>query len=215
MPYPMTHMLIAWRLTEKLPWLECPQDFVLGSIAPDAVHFREGYEVHNKEASHLWHYGPAWGITTESEAWKENVLAFWNRSKTEKNRDFMAGYCTHLLTDWMNDRIIWKPFWNSRGKRTEQAEREYRFEAHEMDQWLWQVSPETAEIWRLLEQARAWPVEKCITEEELERQRRSVLTRQFIQKGRIDVSSHKFVTKDIMESFLAECVERIPKEMKL
>ena len=59
--------------------------------------------------SHLWDCGPRWGITLDSGKWKRNVLDFWNMHKTDPNRDYIAGYCVHILTDWLNDIKIWSP----------------------------------------------------------------------------------------------------------
>ena len=38
------------------------------------------------------------------------LLMRYDGGRMERPGDFMAGYCTHLLTDWENDRCIWTPF---------------------------------------------------------------------------------------------------------
>ncbi len=83
-------------------WIERPGDFLLGSAAPDAVHFHDGYQVSLKEKSHLWEFGSRWGITLNSEGWLEAIRKFWEKNQSVENRDFMVGYCAHLLTDWEN-----------------------------------------------------------------------------------------------------------------
>lgn len=110
MSYQMIHLEVAYRLLDQYKWVEKPEDFLLGAIAPDSVHFHEEYDVQLKEKSHLWDCGPRWGITLESDKWKENVLQFWKLHKEDGNRDFIAGYCVHILTDWLNDLRIWTPF---------------------------------------------------------------------------------------------------------
>ena len=99
MSYQMTHLEIAYRLLDKYKWIKVRPDFLLGAIAPDAVHFHEEYHVEWKEQSHLWDCGPRWGITLDSDKWKRNVLDFWDTHKTDPNRDYIAGYCLHILTD--------------------------------------------------------------------------------------------------------------------
>lgn len=48
--------------------------------------------------------GPKWGITIDSDKWKENVLEFWKKHKEDDNRDFIAGYCVHILTEQYKDK---------------------------------------------------------------------------------------------------------------
>ena len=66
MSYQMTHLEVAYRLLDKYKWIEVRPDFLLGAIAPDAVHFHEEYYTKLKEQSHLWDCGPRWGITLDS-----------------------------------------------------------------------------------------------------------------------------------------------------
>lgn len=112
MSYPMVHLKIAYGLLSRDGggYIERLGDFLLGSVAPDAVHFHEEYDVSLKEKSHVWKFGPCWGVTLDSEGWRDAIRKFWKENKDAANRDFMAGYCTHLLTDWENDRRIWAPF---------------------------------------------------------------------------------------------------------
>lgn len=103
MSYAMVHLEVAYRLLDKYEWVSKYGDFLLGAVAPDAVHFHENYSVQLKEHSHLWNCGPRWGITIDSDKWKRNVLKFWEEHREDYNRDFIAGYCVHILTDWLND----------------------------------------------------------------------------------------------------------------
>ena len=56
-------------------------DFLLGSVAPDAVHFHNEYDVSLKERSHLWKFGPRWGITLDSEGWLDVIYKFWKENR--------------------------------------------------------------------------------------------------------------------------------------
>ena len=42
MSYQMTHLEVAYRLLDKYKWIKVKPDFLLGAIAPDAVHFYRG-----------------------------------------------------------------------------------------------------------------------------------------------------------------------------
>lgn len=215
MSYPMVHLKIAYGLLARNDGgqIECPGDFLLGSVAPDAVHFHDKYDVSLKERSHIWKFGPRWGITLDSEGWWDAIRKFWRENRDVKNRDFMAGYCTHLLTDWMNDRCVWAPF---REKMMQGAERDevyglYAKEAKGIDLWLYQNDKETQEIWQLLEQGQVCRVEGCIMEEDLARQKQFLLYEEFIGKEAVDVSGYRFCTKEVMEEFVERCVEKMQK----
>lgn len=217
MSYPMVHLKVAYGLLARHGggWIERPGDFLLGSVAPDAVHFHDRYDVSLKEKSHLWEFGPRWGITVDSEGWLEAIRKFWKENQSVGNRDFMAGYCTHLLTDWENDRRIWSPF---REKMMQRADFDevyglYAAEAGGIDQWLYQNDREALEIWRLLEQGEVCGVEDRILKEDLARQKQSLLYEQFVGKAVVDVSGYQFCTKQIMEEFVDGCVEKISEEI--
>ena len=54
MSFQMIHMEIAYRVMEKLSLTEGREAFMLGSVAPDAVHMRADYTVESKIHSHLF-----------------------------------------------------------------------------------------------------------------------------------------------------------------
>lgn len=217
MSYPMVHLKVAYGLLARYAGgrVERPGDFLLGAVAPDAVHFHGDYDVSLKEKSHLWKFGPRWGVTLDSEGWLETIRRFWKENGNAENRDFMAGYCTHLLTDWENDRCIWTPFRERamQGEAVDEVHREYAVEAYGIDQWLYQNGEESQEIWRLLEQGQVCGVNGCILKEDLARQKQSLLNEQFTGKAAVGVSGYRFCTKEVMEEFVERCVERIQKHI--
>lgn len=213
MSYPMVHLKIAYELLTRYDgeYISRPGDFLLGCVAPDAVHFHEKYDVSLKEQSHLWKFGPRWGMTLDSEGWRNAICQFWKENRNAGNRDFMAGYCVHLLTDWENDRCIWTPFREKmpQGSEIDRRHEQYGAEAYRFDQWLYQTDQDSKEIWRLLEQGRACGVEGCIQEEDLVRQKWSLLHEQFTGKALQDISENQLCTEEIMKNFLGKCVESI------
>ena len=54
MSFQMIHMEIACRVMERLGLTEGREAFLLGSVAPDAVHMRPDYTVESKIHSHLF-----------------------------------------------------------------------------------------------------------------------------------------------------------------
>ncbi|MCM1211366.1 MAG: hypothetical protein NC318_07165 [Blautia sp.] len=214
MPYPMIHMETAYRLLERYDWIEEKGDFILGSVAPDAVHFHEPYDYRIKEVSHLWDgCGPKWGVTLDSPKWKDNIRRFWEQRRDAENRDFLAGYCVHLLTDWLNNRRMWAPFRIRivQGEDYDKvyAQSAYREEAYGFDQWLHQTSAHTEEIWKLLAEGHVYGIDGYILKEDLARQKTSLLTEQYADKKPYDISAYKHYTEEVIMSYIEECIDVI------
>lgn len=211
MSYQMTHLEVAYRLLEQYRWIKTGPDFLLGAIAPDAVHFHVKYHPELKEQSHLWDCGPRWGITLDSDKWKRNVLDFWNIHKTDSNRDYIAGYCVHILTDWLNDIKIWSPFRNENMQNgdVDAIYHIYGEEARRGDQWLYNESDHCEEIMSLLAKSRACSVENHVLQQDVETQKRYILSEQYKDKGDCDISGHRYCTEDVIVSFIDECVEEL------
>lgn len=93
----MTHILIAEKFLE---YIKIPIDYstyIVGAIAPDAVHACPNYTRSMKEKSHLFAEGAIWGkVTKESEFvnWLENIRTFYIRNNDRYNRDFFRLYST-------------------------------------------------------------------------------------------------------------------------
>lgn len=209
MSYAMTHLAVAYRLLDRYKWVNARSDFLLGAIAPDAVHFHEGYYYKMKELSHLWNCGPRWGITLDSDKWKKNVLDFWDKHKADCNRDYIAGYCVHILTDWLNDIKIWSPF-RSENIKSENVDGIYDIygqEAYASDQWLFQHSANSGEIMRILEAGQAFTIDGCILKNDVEKQRMHIISKRYEDNSCYNISSHHYCTETVITSFIDECTE--------
>jgi len=53
MGFPMVHLCIAKELFSLKPDIKNLPDFFTGALAPDAVHFRQGFTGDDKKKSHL------------------------------------------------------------------------------------------------------------------------------------------------------------------
>ena len=115
MAYPFTHLIVAIKMMEHHE-IQDTADFILGSIAPDAVHYRNGLVDASmtdigktKKISHLCPVSnEAWGACTDNEGWTNCVKIF-----LEKKSAFRMGYATHVLTDIYNNKTIWNNFRNN------------------------------------------------------------------------------------------------------
>lgn len=91
MPWPMLHFSIAFKMFDGNP----PPPFLLGSIAPDAIHARLD-DRSAKAKSHLH------GCTGSSPNWDGLSDFYMSRIddfKDEENKLFMQGYVGHIIAD--------------------------------------------------------------------------------------------------------------------
>ena len=160
MAFPFTHLCVAWRILEKnpLPEAEAAQ-FLLGSVAPDAVHYRAGFSGAKMKgigaAKKVTHLCPVsdelWGQVTDNAGWGEIVKDF---IRVHPGDAFAAGYAAHVLTDSHNNQTIWDKF---RTNFPEEAAKgydiEYYADLQEIHTRLYLEFPATAQIMDLLAKA--------------------------------------------------------------
>ncbi len=226
MAFPMTHMHIAYRLISSLPWIQDVSTYMVGSIAPDSVHFRDDYSGEIKSISHLFKYGPSWGVTVDNEGWKKEILDFWNSNREKENLDFLTGYVVHILTDWMNDVYVWQPFRDNyqtvtyektvfdKG-RTEQAFNQdfnqFRKDLFVMNQWLYAHDDRSEELLSLLNNGKRLEYIGLINMADLDKAIDSLLFEQFGHSSDYDDKECQFYTRKVMNDFIDRCVSEIPE----
>ncbi|PRT07156.1 hydrolase [Bacillus wiedmannii] len=97
------HAIIANRIAEKLN-IQDKTSFILGGVAPDAVHSAE-----EKGASHFY------AGTTKNYTRRIDFNSFFQKYKVHMDSPFLLGYYTHLIADdnwlsgfflpWLKNRI--------------------------------------------------------------------------------------------------------------
>lgn len=102
MAQPMMHLLIADKIyTERSGSILSYGDFLLGSIAPDAVHVKENYKRELKDISHY---------RFNSKSHISYFDTFFNEYSKSENKDFVVGYLVHLLSDMIWYHFVRVPF---------------------------------------------------------------------------------------------------------
>ncbi|MDE6642443.1 MAG: zinc dependent phospholipase C family protein [Acetatifactor sp.] len=102
MAQPMMHLLIADRIySEKSDSILSYDDFLLGSIAPDAVHVKKNYTRELKDISHY---------RFNSKSHISYFDTFFGEYSTPENKDFVVGYLVHLLSDMIWYHSVRVPF---------------------------------------------------------------------------------------------------------
>ncbi|GKX30893.1 hypothetical protein SH1V18_33730 [Vallitalea longa] len=202
MPFAMTHLLIAHNIIKDTPQIKNPNDFMLGSVAPDSVHNRSNYDSDMKFKSHLCVGNEKWGRVTNNDEWAKNVLAFLDKNRNANNKDFIYGYCCHILADIQNNIKIWTPFRKSIEGNSEKGNM-YHEESYIIDYELY-LHPERKKIWEYLEKSTAYDINDIVKESEINLMKQRILGESYVDRESIDVSENEYVTLPNIIEFISE-----------
>jgi len=209
MAFPLTHLLVADEILARYHFIdesqftmadarfapvyygrECsPQEadaalVLLGSIAPDGVHYREGFTGesmsnigHAKKITHLCPVSDEkWGAVTDNDGWISIVKAF---AKNHKD-PLSEGYAIHVLTDIYNNMTLWDNF---RTRHPKEAAKGYKSgyyqDLKEIDLWLYQTKVKNGRIKPLLAKAVAKDIPELVTANEITAIQNSILCKSY------------------------------------
>ena len=220
MPFTMTHLIIAKNVAATAAGLiDCLPRFYLGSIAPDAVHNRVGYEPEMKKTSHLISGREKWGYTTDNEGWEKNIIDFMQKNAGSEKYDFILGYCTHALADVYNNKYLWTPFRLKYGVDYEGYAGEerrgygaiYSQECNALDRELALTYEGRDEFWRHLGNAECAGVDLpgIIYGPEIERQKDYILNHWYADKKHPDLSSNTLRTYEGEMAFIRDASDYV------
>ncbi|WP_138493804.1 hypothetical protein [Paenibacillus pinistramenti] len=102
MPWPMVHFAVAQALFGDIP----SPSFLIGSIAPDAIHVREKITREDKGRTHLVQEGNLPG----AEVIFQTCRQYLERSGDRAWKDFVRGYFTHIYTDLRWTETLYSAF---------------------------------------------------------------------------------------------------------
>lgn len=177
MPYPMVHFAVSYRMAELLG-AELSPAFLLGSIAPDSIHMREGTGKSDKAVTHL-------KLMPRNEVPPDlNVLDFLKsfivshcKENDTQQAHFIQGYVSHILTD-----LYWLDTMFDEFKQTVEPVlgKSGRIELYkkECDQGDYELFVQCAwrpMAWSLLQEAQAYEVRGLLSAEEVGKWRERVL----------------------------------------
>jgi hypothetical protein len=188
-----------------------PQYF-LGSIAPDAVERRKTYD---KKISHLCNDEAKWGFITNYEKWADNVLEYFEQAVKINERDFLTGYCFHVLADINYSRKIWTPFRleNENKKDFNEINKTAHDEGYTADLELYQKCPEKDEIWNVLKESKCMDFMDLVYKDEMEKIKDNILTLQY-NKPAVKSEGNKVISYNGLLEYVDNTVEYISKLIK-
>lgn len=94
MPNIFIHEKVAYNIAKENKYLDTP-NFYLGVLAPDAVNLNGFAPKEERWTSHL--------RDKNLSTWRQNIIDFYNKEKSNYASYFLDGYLIHILTDIIFD----------------------------------------------------------------------------------------------------------------
>ena len=161
MPLPMVHLAVAVQLCEAPHNIPSPA-FLLGSIAPDAIHMRPGAGGDEKRRVHL-----LGSQDLNHERIRAFLAPYW--AHDIGSPDLAEGYAVHLLTDrlWREKVIV--PFRANVPQDIPYQDLRslYYQDTDQIDFNLYYQMPWRAEVWAKLAAAAPEPIDALLTAQEI------------------------------------------------
>lgn len=109
MGYFMVHLKVAQNVLKSNANIKDIGAFYKGSLAPDAIMFREGCKRSEKSSTHFCVGDEGWGYYTNYDEWESNLSLNIRNCVGTTNSDFLLGYYAHILTDIAYTNRFWTP----------------------------------------------------------------------------------------------------------
>ena len=210
----MTHMEVAYRVAEKMNITTGKAEFILGSVAPDAISDSVPFW-ETKVHTHLFEGCGPWGDTWDYDRWLSNIDAFWNEygaAETDiKRKMLILGICVHCLTDHWNDLLIWRKAQKMCMSPLSRDEFKvvYYPDMKKVGLWLYQNSKNTPEIFRLLATSKEMDIGDYTHSADLRNIKDHLINVQYNVTDPVDVSECKYCTTMQMLEFIDICTDKI------
>lgn len=213
MAYTMTHILAAEKVLE---YIKTPVDhptYLVGVIAPDAVHASPNYTRTLKEKSHLFAEGMVWGqVTKESEfhAWTNSIQKFCIHNRDKYNRDFLLGYIVHILTDVCSCRQIYAPFYTSLSKKNfDDKMKQFREESYRVNYALFCAYSKRQNLLPILQEGKSCPIAGVFDDSVLGDRIKQLFDFEFAPQDTEQITHHEIITMENTDRLISDASRRI------
>lgn len=215
MAYTMTHILIADKVFD---YLDEPVDYstyIVGSIAPDAVHASPDYTRTLKEKSHLFTKELVWGrVSKESEFedWLASIKWFYVNNYDKYDRDFLLGYIVHVLTDVCSCRQVFAPFYISLSEENFNEKMEqFRKESYCVNYYLFQEYSKEKNLLSILERGKSCQIPDVFDNRLLEERIKQLYGFEFAPHDIEHISCNEICTIDNTNELINDAPKMIKK----
>ncbi len=214
MAYTMTHILIAEKVLE---FFDCPIDYatyIVGAIAPDAVHANPNYSPELKEKSHLFADGLKWGeVASEKEydEWLDSIKEFYFNNYFKYDRDFFLGYIVHVLTDICSNSEIYAPFYKSLAQdEIAEKKKQFSYESYCVNYYLFREYSKDKNIVDTLKKGRSYSISDVYDDSVFENRIKQLFDFEFKKWDTDTIEKHSICT---IENTMA-LIEKAPAVIK-
>lgn len=196
----MMHLLVAEIIySSKCIPIWSIGDFLLGSIAPDAVHMKENYVRDMKDISH-------YGFSRQSSI--HFFDTFMAKYENATNQDFAYGYLVHLLSDmiWYHEvRVPFKECFAQNPSKDMSMNEAYYADCEQLEQMLYE-DEKAADVIESLKVSNAITLEGLIEAEDVEKWKEALLTK---YSGRTRITNDTYyISKAQVDDYIAKCAKK-------
>ena len=204
MPLPMVHLAIAVQM-HRLGGRTLCQDFLLGSIAPDAIHMRPNARYSDKLHVHL-------SEKSDHRYDEARRLLTQYNSTDFLSIGFTGGYVAHLLTDFLWRDSVVEAFYKRvpQNLSPEETRALYYKETDQIDFNLYNQMPWRKDVWSLLAVTQPKDFTSLLTSAEIKQWRDRVL-KWFDEFKQEPMSEPIHITYEETLDFINQSAEEITK----
>lgn len=210
MPWPMVHFSIAEQLWDQIP----SPEFLLGSIAPDAIHMREGTTRQDKGRTHLCKDDGTMPNLTDFD----NFYNMHGRSDNQSFNLFMLGYISHIFTDLRWTESVWKDYVEKVSgefpRQNEALKSRYNREVCQIEYHLCRSENWTDRVLASVLQAKAYSVPSLLHESEV-KQYGELVVRNLRDTSNEPHIALCYITDQIVAEFIEQTVDELKELVRV
>ncbi|MCY0875759.1 MAG: zinc dependent phospholipase C family protein [Firmicutes bacterium] len=211
MPLPMVHLAVAVKLYEQKN-RQIDPEFLLGSLAPDAIHARPGTTRADKDRTHFFFTGDPAVFENQIDTFvAKQVVACDNPVE----RAFAAGYATHVLTDRVWAMTVFTRFRRAADAVMDKEARRllYYRETEKVDFQLYRNEPWRVPVWEGLQIAEPLAVANLLTAEEVRAWQMHTL--RWFEQNSEPVEEPQYITEAIVNDFIGRATHAVIEQWRL
>ena len=217
MSYTMTHIYIAENVSKHVKGITDYPTYMLGSVAPDAVHAREDYTPTLKEKSHLFTEGLHWGkvgTLEQAEAWESSIREYYLSHKGSVDYNFLLGYTVHLYSDVYSSMNFFAPFVRAAGEDLAAVKERFVHENFCYNYYLYEEYVKSTDLRSLLTAGKPVTLEGVISADDIKKRVELLFKQEFVERDISDIDSYTVCSHESMKRLIDGSTELVLKRLK-
>lgn len=217
MSYTMTHIYVAENVAKHIKGISNYSTYIVGSIAPDAVHARADYDPAQKEKSHLFTEGLRWGhveTASQVDAWVNNIRDYYHAHKGTVDYDFLVGYMVHLFSDVYSSVHFYGPIVLAVGADFEKMRERFVKENFSYNYYLYREYTRDKDLHAILNAGKPVTLDGVIEKEDIERRIRLLFEKEFTEKDISDIDSFTICSHEVMKQLIDGSTKLVLTELR-